>query len=441
MMNKVTFLIIGLSLSFLFSSCGAKKSRRSSTSQTETHKRERKPNSRNRTPETKITKKAVVNPTSTKKLNTLEYIDKYSNIAVSQMKEHGIPASITLAQGILESNSGNSELTRNSNNHFGIKCHKNWNGLRTYYDDDTKQECFRVYEESAKSFNDHALFLTQRSRYGDLFKLDERDYKAWAKGLQKAGYATDKKYPQKLINIIEKYELYKFDEKVLGKAISKKIAVVPKEKGSHESVYIVEKGDGLYSISRKFRLKVETLKSINNLKSDTIYPGQKLYLKPVHVQAVSNKPVVQIDSTATDKEVVNIKDDSIPPTSKIDTIPPVSKINTKTTPSIVSPDFHIVKGNETLYQIAYLYDLEVPDIRRWNGIKKDEIRIGQKLFVKNPNSLNSTKPVTNRNTHTVVRGDTLFSLARRYNTTVLELKNLNNLEGNNISVGQVLELK
>ena len=115
------------------------------------------------------------------------------------MVDYGIPASITLAQGILESGSGKGELTRKSNNHFGIKCHRNWTGDRAYHDDDEKGECFRRYNHPMYSFNDHSQFLTGRKRYAFLFKLRKDDYKGWARGLRKAGYATDKKYPQKLI--------------------------------------------------------------------------------------------------------------------------------------------------------------------------------------------------------------------------------------------------
>ena len=145
------------------------------------------------------------------------YIDNYSEIAKEEMVQYGIPASITLAQGILESGAGRSALSKKSNNHFGIKCHKGWTGQRVFHDDDELQECFRKYKDPKYSFRDHSLFLTQRSRYEGLFAYKKNDYKSWAKGLRKAGYATDPKYPQKLINIIETYQLYSYDVEVLGK--------------------------------------------------------------------------------------------------------------------------------------------------------------------------------------------------------------------------------
>lgn len=143
------------------------------------------------------------------------YIEKYSDIAVSEMARTGVPASITLAQGILESDSGQSELAVNANNHFGIKCHNDWNGLTYRHDDETSQECFRVYTTPEESFSAHSDFLKNRTRYAALFKLDPKDYKAWASGLSYCGYATDPMYPEKLVRIIEEYKLYEFDEPAL----------------------------------------------------------------------------------------------------------------------------------------------------------------------------------------------------------------------------------
>jgi len=140
-----------------------------------------------------------------------EYISEWKEVAVKKMKEHGIPASITLAQGLLESGNGNSELAREGNNHFGIKCTPDWTGGRTYHDDDKKDDCFRKYKDAAQSYDDHAKFL-QKPRYASLFELKPTDYEGWAKGLKKAGYATDPNYPTKLIALIDRYELHKLDK-------------------------------------------------------------------------------------------------------------------------------------------------------------------------------------------------------------------------------------
>mgnify|MGYP003454868000 FL=1 len=139
--------------------------------------------------------------------STQDYINTYTKIAIEQEKQYGIPACITLAQGILESGSGRSRLATEANNHFGIKCHNDWKGKKIYKDDDKKNECFRIYDNAEQSYIDHSLFLVGKKRYADLFKLKITDYKGWAKGLKQAGYATNPKYPQLLIDIIELYDL------------------------------------------------------------------------------------------------------------------------------------------------------------------------------------------------------------------------------------------
>ena len=227
-----------------------------------------------------IKKLARKNPKLSKK--TLAYIQKYAAIAVREMHAYKIPASITLAQGILESGSGGSALALKSNNHFGIKCHTGWTGQRVYHDDDAKGECFRKYVYTETSYEDHSLFLTQRRRYAFLFEYDIKDYKKWAYGLRKAGYATDKKYPAKLLKFIKEYELYKFDKveesdftekiKKLNKKSSKKI----KKRGRY---YKVRKGDTLYAISKKFEVSIVVLKASNNLIDNTISIGQRLFIE------------------------------------------------------------------------------------------------------------------------------------------------------------------
>lgn len=211
-----------------------------------------------------------------------EYINDFKNIAKSNMKDYGIPASIILAQGILESGAGRGELAKRSNNHFGIKCHTGWEGEKVYHDDDAEQECFRKYSDPAQSYRDHALFLTGRSRYSNLFKLGKDDYQAWAKGLRAAGYATDPKYPDKLISYIEKYNLHRYDAEVLGKNYTvfdnaTKPIVISSQKV--DDLHQVQQGETLYSISKKFNISVESLKQKNNLIDNTISIGQRLIVK------------------------------------------------------------------------------------------------------------------------------------------------------------------
>ena len=209
---------------------------------------------------------------------TLAYIDNYKDIAVRKMIEYKIPASITLAQGVLESGNGRSELTKKANNHFGIKCHKGWDGKKVHHDDDEKHECFRKYNHPEESFDDHSMFLTSRSRYAGLFELDSDDYKAWAKGLKNAGYATDRKYPDKLIKIIEDYKLYQYDDIVLGVDNSKKRTRKKEEELVSNNYVIVNKGDTLYSIAKNNSTTVERIKALNSLTDNNLNIGQKIYL-------------------------------------------------------------------------------------------------------------------------------------------------------------------
>ena len=214
----------------------------------------------------------------------VNYVAQFKNVAMDNMRTYGIPASIVLAQGILESGAGRGDLAVNANNHFGIKCHEDWTGETIKHDDDSAQECFRKYDNVAESFKDHALFLTTRGRYSNLFALPKGDYKGWARGLRIAGYATDSKYPNKLISYIERYNLNQYDDQVLGnenivleKQLTGKIPLETIKNTTREvSFYQVEKGDTLYSISKKFNLGINELKEKNNLVVNTLSVGQKL---------------------------------------------------------------------------------------------------------------------------------------------------------------------
>lgn len=214
---------------------------------------------------------------------TNDYVEKFAPIAVREMHKYKIPASITLAQGILESGSGRSDLAIRSNNHFGIKCHRGWKGKSVTHDDDRIAECFRKYVHPERSYEDHSIFLTSRKRYSKLFRLRTTDYKGWAYGLKRAGYATDKRYPQKLIALIEKYDLAKYDREKYKKETT------PEYTSNDTSIaggdtntrfyYKVIKGDTLYSIARKFKTSVKKLKKLNRLRGNTISIGQELVLK------------------------------------------------------------------------------------------------------------------------------------------------------------------
>lgn len=205
-----------------------------------------------------------------------EYIRTFAEVAQLEMKAYGIPASITLAQGLLESGYGRGELALKTNNHFGIKCHTEWDGEYEYHDDDEKGECFRKYNHPMYSFRDHSLFLATRARYKFLFDLSPTDYKRWARGLKQAGYATDRHYPQKLIGLIERYDLHRYDtaEVDLPRPLPAE-AEQPKPE-----VYVVQKGDTLYSISKRYYVSIDELKRMNQINSDHISIGQRLKVRP-----------------------------------------------------------------------------------------------------------------------------------------------------------------
>ena len=207
--------------------------------------------------------------------DTEDYIKTFAEIAQYEMRAFGIPASITLAQGILESGSGHGELTLKTNNHFGIKCHTGWEGEFDLHDDDAKGECFRKYNHPMYSFRDHSIFLSTRSRYAFLFNYRRDDYKKWAYGLRQAGYATDKKYPQKLIALIERYNLHQYDEEVVDSGLS----VVREPKAYEVTTHTVEQGETLYGISRKYEISVDELKRLNNLNDNIISIGQVLNIR------------------------------------------------------------------------------------------------------------------------------------------------------------------
>ncbi len=229
-------------------------------------------------------------PTATR----TEYIDRFSDLAIREMRRTGIPASIKMAQAILESGDGNSRLAQRGNNHFGIKCH-DWTGRKIYHDDDQRNECFRRYSHPDESFYDHSDFLTGRARYANLFKLDPHDYKSWAKGLKAAGYATNPNYDRILIRIIEENELYKLDRGVRpepGAGISERqVSRDPEPSTSapgrkvmkrNRINYITAKeGDTYESITKEMELMPWELSRYNDIPSGAnINPGDIIYLQP-----------------------------------------------------------------------------------------------------------------------------------------------------------------
>jgi hypothetical protein len=225
------------------------------------------------------------------KITKQEYVENWKAVAIEQMAENNVPASITLAQGILESGSGNSELARKGNNHFGIKCH-GWTGASMKVDDDKKGECFRVYDSAKESYNDHSLFLNKYDRYAFLFDFEKTDYKAWAKGLKKAGYATNPSYPSLLINIIEDLGLDQYDKIMAPEIIAGPQIIASSEMMTNKHVVAVhenkvkyvtaKKGDTFYKIAEEFKLKLNQLYRYNDFgkEKDVLEEGDIIYIQP-----------------------------------------------------------------------------------------------------------------------------------------------------------------
>lgn len=277
------------------------------------------------------------------KMTRKEYIERFKDDAIKEMLVHGVPASITLAQGMLESGNGNSALAVYANNHFGIKCHLDWAGPTYIQDDDERDECFRKYPTVLESYSDHSLFLKSRSWYGFLFDLKTTDYRAWAKGLKDAGYATDPSYSYKLIQIIEENKLYDCDVvkplpnikpevKKNNSAIS---STVRKVMLFNDIKYVmVKEGDTYSSIAKEFGTREKRLYRYNDLvKNDKLIAGQKLYLQPKRRNA---------------KE-----------------------------------EFHIVQRGETMKSIAQLHGIKIKHLYKKNRMKAgDQPKPGTKLFLR-----------------------------------------------------------
>ena len=214
------------------------------------------------------------------------YIKKYRELAVEEMKKYHIPASITLAQGLLESGAGQSALARKSNNHFGIKCGSDWYGKTVSHDDDARGECFRAYKHPKDSYEDHSKFLAGRPRYASLFNLNINDYKGWARGLKKAGYATNPRYADQLIGIIELYELYKYDDKNYLKWIKKNPNPHQTYIANGLLYIVVRAGDSWKSISQEFDISQKKLRKYNDLyKGYALQVGDILYLEKKNKKA------------------------------------------------------------------------------------------------------------------------------------------------------------
>ena len=276
---------------------------------------------------------------SAQELSSEDYIQKFHEIAIDEMHSYGIPASITLAQGILESGNGNSQLSKKSKNHFGIKCHKGWAGKKVYHDDDEENECFRKYKKVSDSYRDHSEFLKNRDRYAFLFDYKMTDYKSWAKGLKKAGYATNPHYADKLIELIERFDLAQYDnasksgKRKVKKPKRKERKKVRKSENGLKYV-LSDEGDDFDKIAREHSMWMWELLKFNDVKSN---------------QNLSHGIVVYLEQ---------------------------KKSKSKT-------EFHIVEKGETLYSIAQLHGVQLAKLRHKNRLDKNQdVLEGEKVFLR-----------------------------------------------------------
>ncbi len=434
-----------------------------------------------------------------KKITTDEYIALYKDIAVLEMHQYGVPASITLAQGILESSSGNSRLAKEGNNHFGIKCKSDWTGKTIYVDDDAPNECFRAYNTVLESYKDHSDFLKSNWRYQELFKLTRTDYKGWAEGLRKAGYATNPKYHDILINLIERYELHKYDyiqktdpppsqiitlknndipavyvksgetihdiaksndlpegriyrwnDLPKGAEISEGdiLYLKPKKRKGSEKVHIVEEGEDMYEISQMYGIKLKHLYKKNRME-DTMQPavGEKIYMQQ---KRDKDEPVKPASET-------KLLEKTIPVGPKETFVNPNNNVKAVESPSVeiekvIVPAFHIVQSGDNIYRIAEKYHVFEEDLLKWNKLDVMQLQLGQKIYlskesaekglameIKTPVEKDNS-PVVKSTTkyHTVLSGETVYRIITKYGISAEQLQKWNNLKGNSIYEGQKL---
>jgi len=250
-----------------------------------------------------------------------QYIDLWKDVAQGNMQEYKIPASIILAQGILESSFGNSDLAQKANNHFGIKCHSTWTGDKFFKDDDAKNECFRSYKHALESYRDHAIFLTSGKRYSELFTFEITDYKAWAYGLKKAGYATHPQYAEKLIRVVEENELYRFDSytSIASNVRPQKpqtsapeateIAHVKRSTVNRVQCVVVEEGQTLYRISKATGVSLRQLYKYNDFSDnqEVVSKGEFIYLQPKRNKSSDKKTYVVTNNTTTLRQVAQLE--------------------------------------------------------------------------------------------------------------------------------------
>ncbi|OWY22996.1 LysM peptidoglycan-binding domain-containing protein [Sphingobacteriales bacterium UPWRP_1] len=349
---------------------------------------------------------ATAQPIVERKHNPLtiaEYIDLYKGIAISEMKRTQIPASIIMAQGIIESRFGNSYLAIKARNHFGIKCHKGWKGMRILARDDEEEECFRKYKSAYASYIDHSNFLANNQRYSPLFNLPATDYNLWAKGLKEAGYATEPTYANQLTNLIINYRLFTLDQMATGSNCncSEQIIATPMSYNGLKTVFF-DCDITLKQVQQAYNISLEKLSKFNSFgAADTIRANTIVYLQQPKRKA--------------------------------------------------SSEFreHVAAPNETLESIAHLYGIKLNSLYKRNGLNKSKpLSAGQTVYLRGKKAKNNTAQANEARlqaagaklSYVVKTGDTLFSLAQRFNTSVDTIKRVNKLKSDSIITGQKLKI-
>ena len=380
-----------------------------------------------------------------KKMGVRDYVNKFKYIAMSEMKRTNIPASITLAQGILESRSGNSYLTRRSKNHFGIKCHSNWKGKRAYAKDDTKRDCFRIYASDKQSFIDHSNFLTGNSRYSKLFELGSLNYKSWAEGLREAGYATDKKYARNIVAIINRYKLHQYDRSAKYKWID------PIDYGGIKTVFLAHDAS-IWEIGEIYNVSNKKLCLYNNIEGTEPIPAHT----PVFLESPKRKRTTYLLSDGS----VNVRAASVGNTAtlyglngleiakktkkekakkvlkaKRKNVAKVKQVKVKVEQKRSEEAAKIVDNSAASGKLGKDFQ---PEVAKSTKVLKP---IGNFTLIKKK----TTKPPKRAKTftvkHKVKRHETLYRLSKRYNTTVKAIAKRNGLKGNAIKVGETLLIK
>ncbi len=360
-------------------------------------------------------------------LSPVQYIEQYKDLAMLEMKRMGVPAAITLAQGLLETESGNSVLLKKSNNHFGIKCKSNWTGIGVSHDDDAIGECFRTYKDAEESYRDHSNFLRGNGRYASLFKLAPTDYKAWAKGLKKAGYATNPKYPDILIKNIELYNLQQY-----SMAAAAEVPVFEPEKYEDdkevpfvalEDVATVNKTpDKTTTPQNNFSTGIQ---SINGAKCTYAKKGTSLL-------AIASQNNIQLSRLL---QYNDFKTDGIIEKDQV--------IFLEKKAIAAASAYYITKKDEIPLDIAQQYGIQLQSLLDYNQITSNAvIAAGTKLYLQNAGQAGLTQqnnftPNT-KQMHQVQPKEGLYAISKKYNITVNQLKEWNNLATDSLAIGQQL---